>query len=157
MANHPGQNEVAGLDAPIDDESPESIRDSVSKQRLILVVAGVLLGMLLAALDQTIVGTAMPRIIADLNGLNHYAWVFTAYMLASTVTVPIYGKLSDIYGRRIFFLLGMVLFLVGSALSGMSQTMDQLIIFRFIQGLGAGALMPIAIAIIGDIFPPSER
>jgi EmrB/QacA subfamily drug resistance transporter len=121
------------------------------------VVASVMLGILLAALDQTIVGTAMPRIVADLGGLSHYAWVFTAYMLASTVTVPIYGKLSDIYGRRWFFIGGMAIFLLGSALSGMSQTMDQLILFRAIQGLGAGAMMPIAFAIIGDVFPPSER
>src|SRR5690606_29122558 len=114
-------------------------------------------GMLLGAVDQTVVGTAMPQIIADLHGLQHYAWVFTAYMLASTVSVPIYGKLSDIYGRRGFFLLGMILFLAGSALSGMSQTMTQLILFRGLQGLGAGAMLPIAIAIIGDVFPPSER
>ncbi len=126
--------------------------------RLVLpVVASVMLGILLAALDQTIVGTAMPRIVADLGGLSHYAWVFTAYMLSSTVTVPIYGKLSDIYGRRWFFIGGMAIFLAGSALSGMSQTMNQLIMFRALQGLGAGAMMPIAFAIIGDVFPPSER
>ncbi|MBI4495278.1 MAG: MFS transporter [Chloroflexi bacterium] len=116
-----------------------------------------MLGMLLGALDQTIVGTAMPRVIAELGGLAHYAWVFTAYMLASTVMVPIYGKLSDIYGRRPFFLGGMLIFLVGSALSGTSQDMTQLILFRAVQGLGAGAMMPIVQAIIGDIFPPAER
>jgi EmrB/QacA subfamily drug resistance transporter len=116
-----------------------------------------MLGMLLAAVDQTIVGTAMPRVIAELHGLEHYAWVFTAYLLASTVMVPIYGKLSDVYGRRPFFLGGMVLFLLGSAISGTSQTLTQLIVFRAVQGLGAGAMMPIAQAIIGDIFPPAER
>jgi EmrB/QacA subfamily drug resistance transporter len=121
------------------------------------ILAGVLLGMLLSALDQTVVGTAMPRIIAELNGLQHYAWVFTAYMLASTVMVPIYGKLSDIYGRRPFFLAGMLIFLAGSALSGVSQDMTQLIVFRAIQGLGAGAMLPIIQAIVGDLFPPSER
>ena len=131
--------------------------DTVSRRRVWLVLAGVLLGMLLAALDQTVVGTAMPRIIADLHGLEHYAWVFTAYMLASTVTVPIYGKLSDIYGRRLFFLLGMGIFLLGSALSGLAQTMTQLILFRAVQGLGAGALFPIALAIVGDVLPPAER
>jgi len=131
--------------------------EPVNIRVVIPVVASVMLGILLAALDQTIVGTAMPKVVADLGGLSHYAWVFTAYMLASTVTVPIYGKLSDIYGRRGFFIGGMVLFLAGSALSGMSQSMDQLIIFRSIQGLGAGAMMPIAFAIIGDVFPPSER
>ena len=131
--------------------------EPVNIRVVIPVVASVMLGILLAALDQTIVGTAMPKVVADLGGLSHYAWVFTAYMLASTVTVPIYGKLSDIYGRRGFFIGGMILFLAGSALSGMSQSMDQLIIFRSIQGLGAGAMMPIAFAIIGDVFPPSER
>lgn len=129
----------------------------MSRGRLLFVVASVLLGMLLAALDQTIVGTAMPRIIADLHGMQHYAWVFTSYMLASTVSIPIYGKLSDIYGRRIFFIGGMVIFLLGSALSGMSQTMTQLIIFRGLQGLGGGAMLPLAIAIIGDVIPPAER
>ncbi len=143
-------------------ESVSSVADDAAAEqfniRLVLpVVASVMLGILLAALDQTIVGTAMPRIVADLGGLSHYAWVFTAYMLASTVTVPIYGKLSDIYGRRGFFIGGMIIFLGGSALSGMAHSMDQLIIFRAIQGLGAGAMMPIAFAIIGDVFPPSER
>lgn len=128
-----------------------------SRWKMISIVAAVMLGMLLSSLDQTIVGTAMPRVIADLHGLEHYAWVFTAYMLASTVSVPIYGKLSDIYGRRPFYMLGMVIFLLGSALSGMAQSMPQLILFRGIQGLGAGAMMPIAMAIIGDVFPPSER
>ncbi len=135
---------------------PQSIRDTVSKRRLALIITGLLLGMLLSALDQTVVGTAMPRVIADLGGAN-LSWVYTAYLLASTVGVPIYGKLSDIYGRRIFFMLGMVVFLIGSALSGTSDNMTQLIIYRAIQGLGAGALMPIAQAIIGDIFPPVER
>jgi EmrB/QacA subfamily drug resistance transporter len=129
----------------------------VSRGRLISILIGVMLGMLLAALDQTIVGTALPRIVADLGGLDHYAWVVTAYLLASTVTVPIYGKLSDIYGRRLFFIGGMVIFLVGSALAGTSQDMTQLIIYRFIQGLGAGGMMPIALAIIGDLFSPAER
>lgn len=101
---------------------------TVSRGRLISILIGVMLGMLLASLDQTIVGTALPRIVADLGGLDHYAWVVTAYLLASTVTVPIYGKLSDIYGRRLFFIGGMVLFLAGSALAGTSQDMTQLII-----------------------------
>ncbi|HEX9036010.1 MAG TPA: MDR family MFS transporter [Ktedonobacterales bacterium] len=122
------------------------------------IIVGLLLGMLLAALDQTVVGTAMPHVIAELGGqAQTIAWVATAYLLASTVGVPIYGKLSDIYGRRVFFMGGMLLFLAGSALSGASHDMTQLIIFRGIQGLGAGALMPIAQAIIADIFPPAER
>src|SRR5215467_9165985 len=130
---------------------------TASRGRIIAILVGVMLGMLLASLDQTIVGTALPRIVADLGGLEHYAWVVTAYLLASTVTVPIYGKLSDIYGRRIFFIGGMIIFLIGSALAGTSQNMTQLIIYRFIQGLGAGGMMPIALAIIGDIFSPAER
>jgi EmrB/QacA subfamily drug resistance transporter len=129
----------------------------LGQRQKVSILVGVLLGMLLASLDQTIVGTAMPRVIAELNGLQHYSWVFTGYMLASTVTVPIYGKLSDIYGRRRFFIGGMILFLAGSALSGYSQDMTQLILFRAVQGLGAGAMMPIAQAIIGDIFLPAER
>src|SRR5215469_16581569 len=130
---------------------------TASRGRIIAILIGVILGMLLAALDQTVVGTALPRIVANLGGLEHYAWVVTAYLLASTVSIPLYGKLSDIYGRRVFFLGGMVVFLAGSALAGTSQDMTQLIIYRAIQGLGAGALMPIAQALIGDIFPPAER
>ncbi len=133
------------------------LRDQVSSRQLIMILVGVMLGMLLSAVDQTVVGTAMPRIIADLHGLTEYAWVTTSYLLASTVMVPIYGKLSDVYGRKPFFMLGMAIFLVGSALSGTSQDMTQLILYRGIQGLGAGAMMPIVQAIIGDIFPPAER
>jgi EmrB/QacA subfamily drug resistance transporter len=129
---------------------------ALSMRQLVPILVGLMLGMLLAALDQTVVGTAMPKVVAQLGGTN-ITWVYTSYLLASTVGVPIYGKLSDIYGRRIFFMGGMVIFLIGSALSGTSQNMTQLIIYRGIQGLGAGALMPIAQAIIGDIFPPSER
>lgn len=136
---------------------PQSLSATASRQRLVLIIIGVLLGMLLASLDQTIVGTALPRIVAELGGLDHYAWVVTAYLLASTVSIPIYGKLSDIYGRRTFFIGGMIIFLAGSALAGTSQNMTQLIMYRGIQGLGAGALMPIAMAIIGDVFPPAER
>jgi EmrB/QacA subfamily drug resistance transporter len=138
-------------------QEPQALSATLSRGRLISVLIGVILGMLLAALDQTVVGTALPRIVANLGGLEHYAWVATAYLLASTVSIPIYGKLSDIYGRRFFFISGMVIFLAGSALSGTSQDMTQLIIYRGIQGLGAGAMMPLAMAIIGDIFPPSER
>ena len=139
-------------------DEPASLSDTLSKQRLVPIIIGLMLGMLLAALDQTVVTTALPTVVRELGGQTQsYTWVITAYLLVSTVGVPIYGKLSDIYGRRIFFMAGMVVFLAGSALSGTSQNMTQLIIYRAIQGLGAGALMPIAQAIIGDIFPPSER
>ncbi|MDB5238615.1 MAG: putative drug transport protein [Candidatus Kaiserbacteria bacterium] len=121
------------------------------------ILGAVMLGMFLAALDQTIVATAMPRIVEEFNGLSQLSWVFTAYMLASTITVPIYGKLSDIFGRRGLYILGIGIFLVGSALSGFAHSMIQLIIFRFIQGIGAGAIMVNSIAIISDVFPPSER
>jgi len=142
---------------PASTQEYQPLSETLSRRRLFSILLGVILGMLLAALDQTIVGTALPRIVADLGGLDHYAWVVTAYLLASTVSIPIWGKLSDIYGRRTFFILGMVIFLIGSALAGTSQNMTQLIIYRGIQGVGAGAMMPIALAIIGDIFPPAER
>jgi len=121
------------------------------------VFGAVLLVLFLSSLDQTIVGTALPRIVSDLRGDNLYTWVVTSYLLTSTVTVPIYGKLSDVYGRRPMLLIGVVIFLVGSALSGLSQSMGQLIAFRGVQGLGAGALFPISLAIIGDLFSPQER
>jgi EmrB/QacA subfamily drug resistance transporter len=142
---------------PASTQEYQPLSATLSRGRLFSILLGVILGMLLAALDQTIVGTALPRIVANLGGLDHYAWVVTAYLLASTVSIPIWGKLSDIYGRRTFFILGMVIFLIGSALAGTSQNMTQLIIYRGIQGVGAGAMMPIALAIIGDIFPPAER
>lgn len=129
----------------------------ITKQQKVTVMIGAMLAMFLAALDQTIVGTAMPKIVRELNGLEHLSWVFTAYMLASTVTVPLAGKLSDIYGRKLFFLGGIVIFLLGSALSGQAHSMGQLIVFRAIQGIGAGAIMTNAFAIIGDLFPPAER
>jgi EmrB/QacA subfamily drug resistance transporter len=104
-----------------------------------------------------VVGTAMPRVIADLNGMQHYAWVTTAYLVASAASMPIWGKLSDAFGRRRFYLAGMILFLVGSALCGQSRSMLGLIAFRAVQGLGAGAMMPINQAVIGDLFPPAAR
>lgn len=129
----------------------------ITKQQKITVMIGAMLAMFLAALDQTIVGTAMPKIVKELNGLEHLSWVFTAYMLASTITVPLAGKLSDIYGRKLFFLGGIIVFLIGSALSGQAHTMGQLIAFRALQGIGAGTIMTNAFAIIGDLFPPAER
>jgi EmrB/QacA subfamily drug resistance transporter len=121
------------------------------------VMAGVLLALLLASLDQTVVATAIPKIIASLQGFGQYAWVTTIYMLAATVTVPIYGKLSDVLGRKVVFLFGISVFLIGSILSGTAQSMDALILFRGLQGFGAGAMLPIALAIVGDLYPPKER
>jgi EmrB/QacA subfamily drug resistance transporter len=129
----------------------------VTRRQIMLVFSGVMLGMFLAALDQTIVATALPQIVTDLKGFEHMSWVVTAYLLASTVSVPLYGKLSDLFGRRKLFIFSIVLFLAGSALSGLAQNMAQLIAFRGIQGLGAGGILPVAITIIGDLFSPRER
>ncbi|MGN6164355.1 MAG: MFS transporter, partial [Flavisolibacter sp.] len=122
-----------------------------------MILSGVILAMLLSSLDQTIVSTAMPTIVQELHGLEHISWVFTAYMLGSTVTVPIYGKLSDIFGRRNLYILGIIIFLIGSMLCGLSQNMTQLILFRGLQGIGGGAMMVNSFAIIGDVFPPADR
>jgi EmrB/QacA subfamily drug resistance transporter len=121
------------------------------------ILGAILLTMFLASLDQTVVGTALPRIVTDLNGSNLYAWVVSAYLLSSTVTVPIYGKFSDVFGRKIMLIIGVCLFLFGSWLSGASQNMNELVAFRAIQGLGAGALFPIVMATIGDLYSPRER
>ena len=121
------------------------------------ILFAVLLGLFLTALDQTIVGPVLPHIVTDLKGADLYTWVVTAYLLTSTVTIPVYGKLSDLYGRKPLLMIGIGIFLVGSALSGLSQEMWQLILFRAIQGLGAGALFPISLAVVGDLFTPAER
>ena len=121
------------------------------------VVAGTMLALLLAALDQTIVGTAMPRIVAELNGLNYYSWVITAYLVASTIMVPIAGKLGDLFGRKPFLLAGMIGFVAASALCGQSHSMLELVTFRTIQGIFGGMLFATVFAVIGDLFPPSQR
>ena len=121
------------------------------------ILFAVMLGLFLGALDQTIVGPALPTIVTQLNGNDIYNWVVISYLLTSTISVPFWGKLSDLYGRKPLFIIGIVIFLIGSALSGLSQNMGQLILFRGIQGIGAGALFPIALAIIGDLFSPAER
>ncbi|HEX7150565.1 MAG TPA: MDR family MFS transporter [Thermoanaerobaculia bacterium] len=129
----------------------------ISPKRRWAITAGVMTGMLLAAMEATVVGTAMPTIVAVLGGLAHYSWVFSAYLLTSTVTVPVWGKLSDLFGRRIIFQVGVGVFLLGSLACGLSQTMMQLVVARAVQGLGAGALVPLAMTIIGDIFTLAER
>src|SRR5438445_8318151 len=121
------------------------------------VTIGVMTGMAIAALEATVVGTAMPTVIASLGGINHYSWVFSAYLVTSTVTVPVWGKLSDLYGRGLMYQLGIGVFLIGTLLSGFAGSMTQLIIFRSIQGLGAGALVPLGMTIIGDTFTIKER
>jgi EmrB/QacA subfamily drug resistance transporter len=135
--------------------TPPGYRYSIG--RILAIYSGLMVTLLLAALDQTIVSTALPRIVGDLGGLTQYSWVFTAYLLATTVTVPLYGKLGDVYGRRPLFLVSISIFLIGSALCGLAQGMTQLVIFRAIQGLGAGGLFPLALAVIGNIVPPRDR
>jgi EmrB/QacA subfamily drug resistance transporter len=138
--------------------APTEHEFSQAEHRRILVILGALMmGMFLASLDQTIVSTALPTIAGDLHGLNHLSWVVTSYLLASTVSIPLWGKLGDLYGRKGFFQLAIVIFVGGSMLSGLSQTMLELIAFRAIQGIGAGGLMVGSQAIIGDVIPPRQR
>jgi EmrB/QacA subfamily drug resistance transporter len=125
--------------------------------RILAIYAGLMVALFLAALDQTIVATALPSIVGDLGGLAQYSWVFTAYMLASTVTVPLYGKLGDVYGRKPLIMFAIVVFVAGSALCGIAQNMTQPVIFRGVQGVGAGGLIPLAIAVVGAIIPPRDR
>src|SRR4051794_27014921 len=132
-------------------------RDSESGRGLGVVISALLVVMLLASLDQTIVSTALPTIVRELGGLEHISWVVTAYLLAITVVTPLYGKLGDLYGRKRVLQVALTLFLVGSALCGMAQGMGELIAFRAVQGLGGGGLMVSAQAAIGDVVPPRER
>ncbi|HXN02625.1 MAG TPA: MDR family MFS transporter [Candidatus Dormibacteraeota bacterium] len=133
------------------------LTEGLTRRQTIGVVAGTMLALLLAALDQTIVGTAMPRIVAELNGLSYYSWVITAYLVASTIMVPIAGKLGDLFGRKPFLLAGMSGFIVASALCGQSHGMLELVIFRTIQGIFGGMLFATVFAVIGDLFPPAQR
>ena len=144
---------VGATTVPMASSSPRAI----SHRRVLLIMGALMLGMLLAALDQTIVSTALPTIVGDLKGGSHIAWVVTAYLLASTVSTPLWGKLGDQYGRKMFFQASILIFLVGSVFSGLSHSMLELIAFRALQGLGAGGLMVGAQAIIGDIVSPRER
>src|SRR5687768_15719879 len=133
------------------------IGSSISLRRRRAITAGLLLGMSLGALEATVVGTAMPTVIATLGGLAHYSWVFSAYLLTSTASVPIWGRLSDLYGRRRIYLTGVAIFLVGSVLSGASTSMVQLIAARALQGLGAGGIIPLSMTIVGELYALSER
>lgn len=138
-------------------QSAPAFENAVTGRRLAVIMISTLLGLFLAALDQTVVGPALPRIIGDLNGFDYYAWVVTIYLLTSTIAVPIAGKLSDMYGRKWFYIGGVVIFLVGSFLSGLSADIWQLIVFRGIQGIGAGVLFASAFAIVADLIPPADR
>jgi EmrB/QacA subfamily drug resistance transporter len=143
-----------------DERTPTLAEDpalGLSQRAKMEVLFAVMLGLFLGALDQTIVGPALPTIVTQLSGNDYYVWAVTIYLLTSTITVPFWGKGSDIYGRKPVFMLGITVFLIGSALSGLSQNMGMLILFRGIQGIGAGALFPVALAIIGDLFSPAER
>ncbi len=137
--------------------SPDQLEGERSHAEIMVVLTALLLAMLLAALDQTIVATALPRIASDLNGLNKLSWVATAYLMTSAISTPLYGKISDLFGRKKIFQTAIVIFLVGSALCGLSQNMNQLIFFRALQGLGAGGLMTLVLAIVGDIISPRQR
>ncbi len=130
---------------------------SLTSQRRAVIIAGTMLGLFVAAMDQTVVSTALPRVVGDLGGLSLFAWVFTSYMLTSTTVVPLAGRLSDMYGRKPFFVTGIAVFMLTSVFAGASQSMLQLIVSRGFQGLGAGMIMANAFAIIGDLFPPAER
>src|SRR3712207_4507512 len=129
----------------------------ISRARRRGITAGLLLGMTLGAFEATVVGTAMPTVIAALGGLAQYSWVFAAYLLTSTASVPIWGRLSDLYGRRRMYILGVIVFLVGSVFCGAAGTMTQLILARALQGLGAGAIIPLSMTIIGELYALSER
>lgn len=150
MDSFPGE----GVRPPTVEEDPAL---ALSPRAKLEILGAVLLGLLLGALDQTIVGTALPRIVTELGGQSVYVWTFTIYLLTSTITVPFYGNLSDLYGRKPLLMIGIGIFLLGSALSGLSQDIYQLIAFRGLQGIGAGALFPISLAVIGDLYSPAER
>src|SRR4249919_2847674 len=145
-------------DAPAaNDPGTDGLNGERGSRHIYVVFAGLVLVMLLAALDSTIVSTALPTIVGDLGGFDHLSWVVTAYLLAQTIVTPLYGKLGDQYGRKIVLQVGLVVFLIGSVLCGLSQNLPQLIAFRAVQGLGGGGLMVSAQAAIGDVVPPRDR
>ena len=137
--------------------APGGAPNYLSHKQILVILGGLMAGMFLAALDQSIVGTALPRIVSEFNSLDKLSWVVTAYLLTSTASTPLWGKISDLYGRRPLFIAAIVIFLAGSVLSAMSQNIEMLIGFRAVQGLGAGGLMSLAFATIGDVIPPRER
>ena len=154
MTGQPASAVAASNGPPIDDDDEPSY---LPHDQIVRVMIGILAGVFLGALDQSVVGTALPRITSELGGLNHLSWVVTAYLLTSTAVTPLWGKISDLYGRRLIFQLSIGIFVVGSILCGVAQDMLQLIVFRAIQGIGGGGLFALGLAIIGDIIPPRDR
>lgn len=137
--------------------APAPAAGTLTHRQIVTILSGLMMGMFLAALDQNIVGTAIKTIADELQGLSIQAWVTTAYLITSTIATPLYGKLSDIYGRKKFFMAAITIFILGSAMCSFAGSMYQLALFRAIQGIGAGGLFSLALAIIGDIVPPRER
>ncbi len=137
--------------------APAPVPGNGPRREVLIVLPGLLLAIIIAMLDQLVVSTALPRIVGELGGLSKLAWVVTAYILTSTIATPLYGKLGDQYGRKRLLMIAIVIFLIGSALSGLSHSIDQLIAFRALQGVGAGGLMVGALATIGDMVSPRER
>ena len=135
----------------------DSSLGSLPKKQLIITLIGVMLAMFIGALDQTIVGTAMPRIVSDLGGFSEYTWITTVYIITSAIALPITGKLTDMFGRKYFYIAGLIIFSVTSVLCGLSNSMTALIIWRGIQGIGGGMMMANSFTVIGDLFPPAER
>jgi EmrB/QacA subfamily drug resistance transporter len=152
----PGKSDGAADAGAANDRAADAGAAGRARQRRV-IMTGLTLGLLLASLDQTVVGTSMPRIVGELGGLDRFSWIFSAYMLLATTMIPLAGKMSDRYGRKAVFLFGMSFFLGGSMLAGVSQNMDQLIIFRALQGFGGGAMLPVAVATVADLYPPAER
>lgn len=148
---------VAEAIGPASPPSEQAAEGERTHAEIMFIMTALMISMLLSALDQSIVATALPQIASDLNGLTKLSWVVTAYLITTAISTPIYGKLGDLYGRKKVFQSAIVIFLLGSALCGLSRSMNQLVIFRALQGIGAGGLMSLAIAIIGDVIPPRQR
>src|ERR1700688_546747 len=151
---------MTNASASVNGDVPKNVLGSngaSNRRRVLIVIGALMLGMFLAALDQTVVSTALPTIVGDLDGASHLTWVVTAYLLASTLSTPLWGKLGDLYGRKLFFQAAIVIFLIGSILSGLSHSMIELISFRAVQGIGGGGLMIGAMTIVGDVVSPRER
>ena len=129
----------------------------LSKNKIIMIMAGLMVGLLVAALDNSIISTAMPRVISNLQGMEYYVWPFTSYMLTSTIAIILFGKLSDIYGRKLIIIFGIILFVISSVLCGFSTNIFELILFRGLQGIGGGILLSIPFILVGEIFSPKER